>query len=504
MPLCEVYLGIDIGTTGVKATLITKDWRILGQRKSEYSTYQIKPLWVEQNPWDWWLGTCQVVKEVQKLAGILPRQIKAICVSSQAPSLLGIDSCDQPLGNALIWMDRRSGKECMLLKETFGDSAIRNYSGNRIDPYYMLPKLLWEAQHQKEKYNQTDKYIQANGWIILQLTGKRSIDRTHAALTQLYNIYTNEWETSLMNELGISTDKFPEVFECMDIVGGVSAAVAQSLGLQEGTPVVAGAIDGATAPLGLKLIENHQAFEMSGQSSGIGIVLDEPVSHPNLTLLKHVLEGKWILKGSMSTGGGSLQWFRDQIDESRQREFAYEIYEKWVQQVSPGSNGLIYLPYLTGERAPLWDSNAKGVFFGLHLQTGKAEMVRAIMEGTAFGLKDILIELQKENFNIKKLFGTGGGYLSKEWSQIKADILETEIGVVHSDIETGSLGAAYLALMSVTGLQASAIPNIRETVMYTPKQLNQKIYRNYYAIFKKLYENNKELFQTLSMVGEDH
>ncbi|MGG1598548.1 xylulokinase [Paenibacillus naphthalenovorans] len=502
MPFIDAYLGIDLGTTSVKATLIDRDWGVLQQRRIEYSSYQIKPMWIEQDPWEWWSAACRAIREVIGLAQIDAKLIKAVSVSGQAPSLLGVDPEGQPLGRAMIWMDRRSEDACRMLASTVGESAVRAVSGNRIDPYYMLPKLLWEMNHAHDKYRKTARYLQANGWIVFQLTGQYSMDVSHAALTQLYHIHRGEWEASLMKELGIDGSKLPNVYDCTEVVGGISRRAAELFGLTEGTPVIAGAIDGAAAPLGLKLYQAHQSFEMSGQSSGIGMILDQPVSHPNLALLRHCVDDKWILKGSMSASGGSLRWFRDHVDEAPGHPEMYGEYEKLAAAVPPGSNGLLYLPYLAGERAPLWDSYAKGVFFGLHYQTGRADMVRAIMEGTAYGLKSILGELEKVNLCVTDLYGTGGGYLNQEWSQIKADILEKEIQVAFGDIETASLGSSYLALMAVTGLKASQLPGVSITRTYRPNEQNQRRYRGYYAMFKSLYENNKDMFRNLSLVGE--
>jgi len=496
----DLFLGIDLGTTSVKATLINGDWAVIGQRRIEYNTIQVKPVWIEQNPLDWWKAACKAVKELLLLTRVESGNIAAISVSSQAPTLLGVDRDGNPTGNAIIWMDRRSSVECKEVLNTMRDT-ITAISGNRIDPYYMLPKLIWEINNYKEKYNATYQYLQANGWVIYKLTGKFSIDITHAALTQLFNIYKNSWEINLMKELSIDVNKLPQVFECTKIIGTVSSEAAKIIGVKSGIPVIAGAIDGAAAPLGLKLYRDKQAFEMSGQSSGIGIVIDKPIFHPNLCLLKHAVKGKWILKGSMSTSGGSLRWFRDNVDDKPNDSSAYSKYEEMVEKVPPGSNGLIFLPYLAGERAPLWDSNVRGLFFGLHLKTSKSDMVRAIMEGTAFGLKSILEELYKVGLEVEELFGTGGGYLSTQWSQIKSDILGIRIKAGVGDADTASLGSAYLALMAATGAQVSEIPEIKIKKIYTPDISNRNLYKDYYKIFKKLYTINRELFENLSLAG---
>jgi xylulokinase len=502
MSSAELFLGIDLGTTGVKATLVDENWHVVGQSRVEYPIYRAQDFWAEQDPSDWWSATCTAIQALTRGRNETANNICAIGVSSQAPTLLGMDRDGAPVGSAMIWMDRRSDESCHTLQEQVGENAIRQITGNRIDPYYMLPKLLWQKNHEPERYHQTDQYIQANGWIIYRLTNQVSIDATHAALTQLYNIHQENWDDSLLKTLGIAASKLPHLYEATDVVGHLTKEASRLLHLPEGIPVVAGAIDGATAPLGLGLTQAGQAFEMSGQSSGIGVILDRPLHHPNLALLKHALSGKWILKGSMSATGGSLQWFRDLIDEKTGVAEVYEEYEAAVQSISPGAEGLVYLPYLAGERAPIWDSYARGVFFGLHLKTGKAHLIRAIMEGTAFGLKSILEEMEQAGIQIGELFGTGGGYRSEQWTGMKASILERDIRVLSPLIETASLGAAYLALLSSRSLSILSIPPVLPGRTHKPNPNAQPVYRNHYRIFKNLYERNKDLFKSLHMAGE--
>ncbi len=504
MSSLDFFLGIDLGTTSVKATLIDGRWSVVGQRRVEYRTVQIRPVWIEQDPREWWDATCRVVRELLSAAKADAGRIRAVSVSSQAPTLLGLDGDGKPTGNAMIWMDRRATDECKNILGAMGD-AISGYSGNRVDPYYMLPKLLWEKRNRPERYWAARQYLQANGWIVYQLTHRYSIDKTHAALTQCYDIYRDRWAEDAMRELDLDVRKFPPVFGCMEIVGTVTPEAAEAAGLKSGLPVLAGAIDGATAPLGLKLFESDRAFEMSGQSSGIGIILDRPVFHPNLCLLKHAVDGKWILKGSMSTSGGSLKWFRDQIDDGAAGDAgAYGRYDEMVQKAPVCSDGLIFLPYLAGERAPLWDSDVKGVFFGLHLKTGKADMLRSIMEGTAFGLKTILEELRDAGLEVDGLFGTGGGYLSGVWAQIKADVLEKPIRARAGDVDTASLGSAYLARAAATGVSLDEIPETEAEKEYLPNPENRDAYRRYYGIFKELYRVNRDLFPKLSLADDEH
>ena len=490
---CEkTFLGIDLGTTSVKAALIAVDGRPFGQERVEYEIIQLRPMWVEQSPLCWWERTAEAVR---RLARRFPRQteaVGAVAVSGQAPALLGLDRYGEPVGNAVIWMDRRAEGLC---RERLRPRAeeIAAFSGNRPDPYFMLAKLLWLKEQRPEQYKNTACFLQANGWIVYRMTGRFSADRSGAALTQLWDRRTGEWAVDFCESAGIDTSKLPPLFECAEAVGTLTADAAEILGLPRGIPVAAGCIDGGTAPLGLSMIRPGDAFEMSGQSSGIGLVLDEPRPAGRLCLLRHAVDNRWILKGSMSASGGSLRWFRDQIEEAAADENAYERYDRMAAAVEAGAGGLIYLPYLAGERAPLWDSSARGIFFGLHFGIDKAYMVRAIMEGTAYHLRKIK-EAFPEGAEITRLTGTGGGYRSRVWSQIKADVLGLPIFVQEPQVDAAAMGAALLAARAAGAMRFESLAELPVTEAYEPDCGNRERYDRGYELFCRLYEANSPLF----------
>lgn len=503
MQFRDVFLGIDIGTTSVKAALVQGNGKGIAQVSEEYPTNFIRAGWVEQSADDWW---CATTKAVQKLIQVYLKQSDKICaisVSSQAPTLFGIDKFGYPIAPALIWMDQRAEKIC---KEELSplSEEINKYSGNRIDPYYLLPKLLWQKRFQNDQYRRVSKFLQINGWIIFSLTGQCAIDVTHAALTQLFDVYKNQWKQEIFDEFGIAIEKVPEFFECDQIVGKVNRRAAEEWGIMEGIPVAAGCIDGAAAPYGLNLLEAGSLYEMSGQSSGIGTILSEPLFHPNLCLLKHAAKEKWIQKGSMSTSGGALKWYRDKIDQCIGDDSSYNEYDRLAAQSLPGAGGVTFLPYLNGERAPFWNPNLRGLFFGLSLKTQKKDLIRAMMEGTAFALRNILDEFQINNMILDKtLLGTGGGYRSSVWSQIKADILGLPICVKQTSFDAAALGSSYLAMESI-----GQTPHLKTSgedkndVFYLPNHDNQEQYLRGYVLFCQLYQANKELFKKDTINGE--
>ncbi|MGO5049519.1 xylulokinase [Dysosmobacter sp. Sow4_B12] len=487
-----VFLGVDVGTTSVKAGLVDASGQGLLQASREYPSYPMGQSRVEQSAWDWWDAATAAVRRLGEKAPALLASVRGISVSSQAPTLLAIGGDGQPLGRGMIWMDQRAEDVCREVL-TLHAAYINGFSGNRLDPYYVLPKLLWHKRHEPEQYAQTWKYLQINGWLVYQLTGRCSIDVSSAALTQTLNVHTLRTEEGAFSLLGLDAGKWPEVFGCDEVVGTVTGQAAALWGVPEGTPVAAGCIDGASTPLGLGVTEPGALFEMSGQSSGIGEILREPAFHPNLCLLKHALPGLWIRKGSMSCSGGALKWFRDCVDGRSGQDFS--VYSQLAEQSPPGARGVVFLPYLCGERAPLWDRTLQGMFFGLSTSTGREDLVRAIMEGTAFALRTILDEFQEPGIHEKVILGTGGGYHSRVWSQIKSDVLNCTIRVRQPDFDAALRGNAVLAMRALGMPAFERTETDREdTAVYVPDREKRGFYEERYQYYCKVFQANRRLF----------
>jgi len=487
----DLFLGIDLGTTSVKAALVDAYGTPIGQCATEYPLYQPKPGWAEQSPLDWWDATAKTVFRLTRQFGVAENQIRGISVSSQAPTCLGVDAGGAPTGHALIWMDQRAKGICE--NELSGlENEIRSTCGNRVDPYYFLPKLLWIKKNHPEQDRSTWKYLQANGWIIFCMTGKTSLDVTHLTHMQIYDVFQNCWNEDLIRRLGLRHDQFPSVCSCSDPVGTLLPQAAARLGLSPGIPVAAGCTDAAAVSLGLNHNKPGCLFEMSGQSSGIGLITDRPLKSPVLNLSRGVLSGRWCQKGSMSSTGGSLRWFRDQIDGRAGDAGAYTQYDDLAALSAPGSNGVVFLPYLSGERAPLWDSHACGLFFGLRCETTKGDMIRAILEGAAFGLRTILDCFEPSLLTQRFLYGAGGGYRSALWAQVKADVLELPIYVQRQTCDAACIGDAYLA-MRMTGFPVPEPAEGEVEAIYTPDSSVAGRYQQRYEQYQALYRQTKEL-----------
>ena len=494
MPGHDVFLGIDLGTTSVKAALVDEQGGPVGQLGAEYPLYQPRPNWAEQSPMDWWDRVREIIPALLRRCNVEGERVKGISISCQAPTCLGIDRNGNPVERAIIWMDRRSQEICDEKLSQYAEK-IRATCVNRVDPYYFLPKYLWLRKYRREQEGQARWFLQANAWIVYKMTGAVSIDTTHLTHLQVYNVFSDTWDEELMEDLGIDRERFPQIFWPSQVVGELCGSVAKTLGLKAGTPVMAGCTDAAATAVGLHHVEPGRLFEMSGQSSGIGLIADFPAVNPLLNLSRGAFPNRWTQKGSMSTSGGALRWFRDQVDGQTGKSERYAQYDTLARQAPPGANGVIFLPYLAGERAPLWDSNACGMFFGLHATTGRADLIRAIMEGTAFGLRTILDVFDPSLLTNRCLYGTGGGYRSRLWAQIKADVLDMPIQVLHMEYDAASVGSAYLATEGVSGTHPTKMEHVKADAIYAPDQRNRELYEEGYQIFKELYRNNAPLMR---------
>jgi xylulokinase len=312
-------------------------------------------------------------------------RVAGIAVSSQAPTMLAVTDDGHPLRPAIIWMDRRSEIEACRIREILGALFIEQTTGNRADAFYVAPKILWFREHEPELFAQTRFFIQANGYIGWKLTDRFGMDNVHAALLQLREQGTGDWDQSLCKICGVEPAQFPPVLAGHDFLGEVTEAASQATGLHAGTPVMAGTVDGAAAAMEAGAIAAGAAAEMTGTSTVLLIAANQAMSNSAFIAMPHALQGLHLLLGAISCSGASLRWFRDQLGGGPGTE--YDLLTQEAAKVAPGSQGIIFLPYLMGERSPLWDTSARGVFFGITLSTTRGMLIRSILEGVSLALK---------------------------------------------------------------------------------------------------------------------
>ncbi|MEZ4859715.1 MAG: FGGY-family carbohydrate kinase [Caldilineaceae bacterium] len=504
----DLLIGIDIGTTSTKAVLFDSQGVLLAQAAQEYPTAYPHPNWAEQDPEDWWRATCAVLQQIFAAPRFDAIRVAGIGVSCQAPTMAAVDQQGRPLYPALIWLDRRSEPQCTWLREQVGEDRIAGINGGRVDPYYLAPKLLWFKQHEPQRYRATHQVLQANGYVVQKLTGAFCMDRSHGPITSLFDSVHQNWSTELLTASGVDVAKLPRLADCADVVGEVTTTAAAATGLAAGTPVIAGMTDGTAAGIEAGLIQVGDAVEMTGQSTVLLICNDQPYLGTDLIPLGHAVPGRHLVVGALVASGGALRWFRDQLGEVERQEAArlgvdaFDLLSQAATQSPVGSNRLVFLPYMYGERSPIWDSDARGVFFGLSLATQKRDLVRAIMEGAAYGLRHNLEVAATAGFNAATLACVGGGARSALWNQIKANVLQRPIRLPQA--ATGApFGDAIVAAAGVglyPSVAAAVAAMVQPGATYQPQPEWSAQYDALYQIYVDLYPALQQSFRALAAV----
>mgnify|MGYP005840569969 CR=1 FL=1 len=495
----KLLLGIDIGTSGCKVAVFDLEGKVISQSTKDYNVYYPSPGFVEQNPEEWWKEVCNAIKETLAIGKIDPKKIAGVGIDGQSWSAIPVDRNGNVLHNTPIWMDTRSSKIVQKTVEKIGFDRIFKLSGNSFEPTYSTPKILWFKENMSDIYRNTFKFLQSNSFIAYKLTGAMTQDVSQGYGLHMFDMKTGKYDDALCEEMGIDRGKLPDIFACHDVVGEVTSAAADETCLKAGTPVVAGGLDAACGTLGAGVFERGQTQEQGGQAGGMSICLDEAVTHPKLILGFHVVPGLWLLQGGTVGGGGTIKWFRQElgtfyeIEEKSQGINAFKIMDEEASKISPGSDGLIFLPYMAGERSPIWDKNAMGVFFGLGYSKTRAHMIRATLEGCAYALLHNLKTAQGAGVNVDELIAMGGAANSRLWTQIKADVTGKVIKVPTSDTAT-TLGAAILAGVGTgqyKGFKEAVDQTVSITRIHEPDMKNHVMYMKRYELYLEIYENLK-------------
>ncbi len=494
----EVLLGIDIGTSACKIAAFLKDGTVLAQAARQYPVYYPRPGWAEQDPKEWWQAVCEALADLWE-KGILPEEICGVGVAGQSWSAIAVDEKGCVLCRTPIWTDVRAGEECQWMIKQCGEEALLAVCGNSVQPMYTMPKVLWYRRYLPEVYKRAYKILQSNSFIGYCFTGIFFQDYSQGYGWNCYRMEENKWDAVLCEELGVRSGLLPQLVESHCVLGGVTRAAAAETGLLEGTPVAAGGLDAACAALGVGVIYHGQTQEQGGQAGGMSICLNQPFSDRRLILSSHVIPGHWLLQGGTVGGGAALNWFAREFGEAerqtaRQRHtnLFYEL-DVNASKVPAGSDGLVFLPYLAGERSPIWDPGAKGIFYGIDFSKTRGHFTRAVMEGVAFSLWHNLKTAEEAGISVDVLRAMGGAANSRLWMQIKADVTGKRIEVPSSDTAT-ALGAALLSGVGV-GVYSDFEEAVGETIrigrQYFPDRENMQIYEEGYRIYRNLYRRNE-------------
>ena len=488
-----LILGIDIGTSACKAALFSPDGKVVAQESAVYKVFYPQKGWAEQNPDDWWNAVCAALRAMLESSGIDSADIAGVGIDGQSWAAIPLSKDGKCLCNTPIWMDMRAESICLELKKNIGEDKIFEVCGNPLQPAYTLPKILWYKQNRREMYDKTDKILQSNSYIAYKLTGAVTQDICQAYGLHCFDMRAGKWEVALCGEMGINRGLLPEIFPCHAVVGEVTAEAAKACGLRAGTPVVAGGLDAACGALGAGVLHAGQTQEQGGQAGGMSICIDKYSSDPRLILSYHVVPGKRLLQGGSVGGGGIMRW----LGEELWSDLSFRELDGEAKKAPAGSDGLVFLPYMSGERSPIWDVKAKGVYYGLDFAKTRGHMIRAGMEGAAFALRHNLEVAENAGAKAGRLRAMGGAANSRLWTQMKADITGNPIDVPSSDKAT-TLGAAMLAGVAV-GVYRDFDEAVGKTVQVTrshePNESEKPVYDAGFEIYRELYLHLKDLMQ---------
>jgi xylulokinase len=491
-----LILGIDVGTTNAKALLATPDGKVVAQATAGYPLLTPQPGWVEQNPEDWWQGVATVVRAVLTNAAANPDQIAAVAMSGQGGGAVLVDENANPIRPGIIWMDGRSDKQSAAMRDR-ADDRVLAINGKSVAPYNYDPKLVWLQAHEPETIEKAAYCLTTTGYINFKLTGKPIMNVSDASIPFAFDQLANDWSEELIEAFGIPRRLYPPVAASETIIGKLTPEAAAATGLVVGIPVIAGGEDTSSAGLAVGVSQPGQAMLSLGTGGSIYIAQDKPLSHPLMLIFAHVLEKQWFVGGTIVAFGASLAWCKNLLKHAD-----FEHMNTLASEADPGANGLLFLPYLSGELQPINDGNARGVFFGLSLNTTQAELIRAVMEGTAFAMRHNILVAEEVGATVRELRAVGGPTKSPVWCQIIADVTQQPLTVL-SDNPGAPLGNVFLAASAIglipdAGEAAAAAAKVDR--IYEPNSANRDRYDRLFDIYRQLYPNLKAQFAAISQI----
>jgi xylulokinase len=504
-------LGIDIGTTGVKTILVDEHGKTVGRVTISHPLYTPYPNWSEQNPEDWWEGTISSIRCVVNEAGLTDTSsIVGVGLSGQMHSSVFLDSKDQVIRPAILWNDGRTTEQCQWITERAGMANLERWVANPALEGFTAPKVIWLREQEPENYRKVQTLLLPKDYIRFRLTGEKSMEVSDAAGTLLFDVRNRRWSSELLDCLELPDTILPPVHESVEVCGQITSEVAQLTGLKTGTPVVGGGADNTCGATGTGIVKEGRVLSSIGTSGVIFAHSDDVKVDPHMRVHSfcHSVPRRWYIMGVTLSAGNSFRWFRDTLGlaERQMEELtgidAYHLLTREAERVEAGSEGLIFLPYLTGERTPHRDADAKGVFFGLTGRHGRGHLVRAVLEGITYALNDSLEIVRDLGLGIDEIRATGGGAKSPFWLQLQADIYGAPVVTVDAS-EGPAYGAALMAAVGVglfPDLVTAAETLVQVTSAVEPDGRRMAIYQDFYQVFKSLYPSLKEHFKTTSTI----
>lgn len=492
-------LGIDSSTTATKALLVDESGDVVAVAATEYPYDTPHPLWSEQDPALWWDGTVQSIRRVLAEADVTAEDVAAVGLTGQMHGLVLLDAAGEVLRPSILWNDQRTGAQCDEIRQRVGKERLIQRTGNDALTGFTAPKILWVRENEPDVFARTRHVLLPKDYVRYRLTGEFATDRAGAAGTLLLDLHTRDWATDVLDALEIPAEWMPPTHEGPEITGGISDAAAEATGLRPGTPVVGGGGDQAAGAVGVGAVAQGIVSLALGTSGVVFATTGEPFIEPQgrLHAFCHSVPNRWHLMGVMLSAAGSLRWHRDTLAPGED----FDTLLAPAADISPASEGLLFLPYLTGERTPHPDPLARGAFVGLTVRHDLPHMTRAVLEGVAFGLRDSF-ELMKEAglSAIEQVRVSGGGARSALWRQILADVFDSELATVNTT-EGAAYGAALLAGVGAgvwSDVDSACASTIRITGSTAPNPETVEIYNRMYAHYRALYPALKSTFDAVA------
>lgn len=505
--MAKYILAHDLGTSGNKASLFSEKGKMIGSHVASYDVNYFNGTWAEQDANDWWEAVCITTKNLIDRLNVNPSDIAAVSFSGQMMGCLCVDESGVPLRNAIIWADQRALKQVAEIERQISQKEYYRIVGHRNTASYGLQKLMWIRDNEPEIYNQTYKVLNAKDYIVVKLTDEFYTDYSDGNGVGCFDLENLTWSDKLIEIANIDRNKLPKLKPSTFVAGGVTKEAAAATGLLEGTPVVIGGGDGVTASVGAGSISPGKTYCSVGTSAWITSVAEKPIFDEEMRTVNwaHVVPGLYAPNGTMQTAGGAYHWvantmFQQVTKEAKKQNVSrYELINHEIEKVPAGSNGVLFLPYLLGERAPRWDAETKGSFIGLKSETTNWDMARSVLEGVSFNLEIILEALRKE-IPIEEITIIGGGAKGPVWRQIMADIYDANMLVPAVIEEASSMGAAVTGGVGVGLFDSFEVVNdfIDINEVHYPNQQAVQAYEPFKKLFEASYKALKPVYAKLS------
>jgi xylulokinase len=507
----SVFLGIDIGTSGTKTLAMRSDGRILASATEEYPLSSPKPGWSEQDPAHWWKATVKSVRRVLKAGKIKPASVAGIGLSGQMHGSVFLDKNNNVIRPALLWNDQRTGSECdEIERKAGGRSKLIKMVANPALTGFTAPKILWLRNKEPRNFAKTTQVLLPKDYVRFCLSGEFATEVSDASGTLLLDVKKRRWSTSLLSKLEIDKNLLPPVYESEEVSSVLNAAAAKELGLKEGVPIVGGGGDQAAGAIGNGIVKRGVISATLGTSGVVFAHSDEVQIDPagRVHTFCHAVRDKWHVMGVVLSAGGSLQWYRNQLAQQevaaakRKKIDPYELITAQAAEAPAGSEGLYFLPYLTGERTPHADPHARAAWVGLSLRHGRSHMARSVMEGATYAMKDCLEIIKGMKIPVREIRCSGGGARSEFWRQMQADIYANKVVTINAE-EGPAYGVALLAAAG-TGEYKNVVEACSATISVVtntkPNPSAKKAYAKAYPEYGRLYDSLKGNFESIAEV----